>query len=66
VSDHDAARGGGLPRAQHIPDLPFDRLLLDWRGARDRAESYARALGIDPVEGAALARRALERAVAGE
>jgi membrane glycosyltransferase len=66
VSDHDAARGGGLPRAQHIPDLPFDRLLLDWRGARDRAESYARALGIDPVEGAALARRALERAVAKE
>ncbi len=66
MSEQDAARGDGPSRAPRIPEFPFDRLVLDWRGARDRAESYARALGIDPVEGAALARRALERAASGE
>ncbi len=66
MSDQDAARGAAQLRAQRIPDLPFDRLLLDWRGARDRAEGYARALGIDPPEAAALARRALEQAVPGQ
>ncbi len=46
--------------------LPFDRLLLDWRGARNRAEAYARSLGMDPHEGAVLVRRAIERALARE
>ncbi len=66
MSDQEAARGGGLLRASRVPELSFDRLLLDWRGAKDRAESYAEALGIDALEGAALARRALERAVSGD
>jgi hypothetical protein len=66
VSEEDAARGDGLLPVPRISELPFDRLVLDWRGARDRAESYAKALGIDPAAGAALARRALERAVSGE
>ena len=65
MSDQDAARGAAQLRAQRIPDLPFDRLLLDWRGARDRTEAYARALGIDPPEASTLARRALEQAVSG-
>jgi membrane glycosyltransferase len=62
LSDQDAA---GVGRSR-LPVLPFDRLLLDWRGARERVEAYARALGMDPQEGAILARRAVERAVAGE
>ncbi len=62
MSDQDAV---GVGRAR-LPVLPFDRLLLDWRGARDRTEAYARALGMDPHECAVLARRAVERAVAAE
>jgi membrane glycosyltransferase len=66
LSDQDAARGGGPPRPPRLPVLPFERLLLDWRGARERAEAYARALGMDPHEGAILVRRAVERAMASE
>jgi membrane glycosyltransferase len=64
VSDQDPAPGD-LPSSPRIPPLAFDRLLLDWRGARDRTESYARALGLDPHEGALLVRRAIEQAVTG-
>jgi membrane glycosyltransferase len=66
VSDQDAVPGDAPLRTPRLPEFPFDRLVLDWRGARDRSESYARALGIDPAAAAALARRALERAVSGE
>jgi hypothetical protein len=41
LSDQDAA---GVGRSR-LPVLPFDRLLLDWRGARDRTEAYARPSG---------------------
>jgi len=58
-----ADRGEAAPRPLRLPSLAFDRLLLDWRGARDRSEAYARALGIDPHEGAVLVRRGIERAV---
>jgi membrane glycosyltransferase len=66
LSQQDGAAGGPPPRTSRIPAVALDRLLLDWRGARERGEAYARALGMDPHEGAVLVRRAIERAIAGE
>ena len=61
--DGAADRGDPGPRSLRLPSLAFDRLLLDWRGARDRSEAYSRALGVDAHEGRVLVRRAIERAV---
>ena len=61
----------GLPAGERRPepeagasDGPLlDRVLLDWRGARERVLGYLGALGLEAGEARRLGRRVLERAL---
>ena len=66
------AFGGGaapLPREESPRaslEVPVDRLVQDWKKARDRATAYLTWLGVPPGEHDALAREAVECALARE
>ena len=61
MSEHAAVtRGNGAPTP---PGVPSDRLLQDWKLARERALTYLAALEVPVADRAALAAEAVERAL---